>query len=92
MKLVTAYNEHPAEELFREIDAAELAAIIRVLRQDAELSDADYYIRYPHRKWNNATDDLTDAVSTVHMAAEGARIYMARDEEGFYFGVEEVAK
>lgn len=74
MTHLIAYNAPPTPEHFCEIEAKELAAIIHELRhctRDAREEDL------------NA--DIDAASRAAELDSKGARIFVARDEDGYYF-------
>lgn len=85
MKHIIDYTSAPAEDRFREIDQTELAAIIREIRgseDSARVAGGWYY-----DAWQTDIDAATRAAEIQD--SEGARIFVARDEDGYYFASEQ---
>jgi len=84
MQHVIEYNAAPAADRFREVDAAELGEIIREIRQaeaSASAAGDGYY-----DAWHVDIDAATLAAELQD--AFGELIFVARDEDGYYFAHE----
>lgn len=80
MQHVIDYNAAPTADAFREIDAAELAAIIRDMRV------AENSARQTEWSYDAWQTDIAAATRAAELHdSEGARIFVARDEDGVYF-------
>ena len=80
MKNVTEYNAAPEFDKFREVDAAELAEIIREIRDSEHTATTEW-----------ARDGWETDIAASTRAAElmdGHRVFVAQDEEGYYFATE----
>ena len=82
MKNVTEYNAAPEFDKFREVDAAELAEIIRDIRASEHTATTEW-----------ARDGWETDIAASNRAAElmddfGHRVFVAQDEDGSYFATE----
>jgi formylmethanofuran dehydrogenase subunit E len=85
MKNVTEYSAAPDTSKFREIDTIELAEIIREIRSSEDSAMATEWSR---DAWQTDIDAATRAAEL--MDAFGHRVFVAQDEDGYYFATEEV--
>lgn len=82
MKNVTEYTAAPEFDKFREVDAAELAEIIREIRDSEHTATTEW-----------ARDGWETDIAASTRAAElmddfGHRVFVAQDEDGYYFATE----
>ena len=82
MKNVTEYTAAPDADKFREVDAAELAEIIREIRASEHTATTEW-----------ARDGWETDIAASTRAAElmddfGHRVFVAQDEDGYYFATE----
>lgn len=79
MKNVREYNAAPDASKFHEVDAAELAEIINEIRSLEHTATTDG----ARANWETDIDAATEAAEL--MDAFGHRVYVAQDEDGYYF-------
>lgn len=80
---VIEYNAAPTADKFREIDAAELAEIIREIRVN---ETSARQTEWAYDAWQI---DIAAATRAAELQdAFGSRIFVARDEDGYYFAHE----
>lgn len=84
MKHLIEYTAAPTADKFREVDAAELGEIIREIRVAEASASAAGGVYYDD--WQVDIGAATRAAEL--MDAFGERIFVARDEDGFYFAHE----
>ena len=82
MKNVTEYTAAPDADKFREVDAAELVEIIREIRDSEHTATTEW-----------ARDGWETDIAASTRAAElmddlGHRVFVAQDEDGYYFATE----
>lgn len=83
MQHVIEYNAAPAADKFREIDADELVEIIREMRV------AEKSARQTEAAYDTWQTDIAAATRAAELQdAFGERIFVARDEDGYYFAHE----
>lgn len=83
MQHVIEYNAAPAADKFREIDADELAEIIREIRVAEESARQT---EWSYDAWQT---DIAAATRAAELQdAFGELIFVARDEDGYYFAHE----
>jgi hypothetical protein len=84
MKNVKEYNAAPDASKFREVDSSDLAEIIREIRSSEDSAMANDWSR---DAWQTDIDAATRAAEL--MDAFGHRVFVAQDEDGYYFATEE---
>ena len=82
MKNVTEYTAAPDADKFREVDAAELVEIIREIRDSEHTATTDW----SRDAWETDIDASTRAAELMDAFAH--RVFVARDEDGYYFATE----
>ena len=82
MKNVTEYNAAPEFDKFREVDAAELAEIIREIRASEHTATTEW----SRDGWE--TDIAASTRAAELMDEVGHRVFVAQDEDGYYFATE----
>ena len=85
MTNVTDYRSAPDATKFREIDSAELAEIIREIRISEHTATTDW----AQDAWNTDIGAATRAAEL--MDALGHRVFVAQDDDGYYFATEEAS-
>lgn len=86
MKNVREYNAAPDASKFHEVDAAALAEIIREIRSLEHTATTEW----ARDGWETDIDASTRAAEL--MDSFGHRVYVAQDEDGYYFATELVER
>jgi hypothetical protein len=82
MKNVTEYNATPDIDKFHEVDARGLAEIIHEIRLSEHTTTTDW----ARSGWELDIDAATRAAEL--MDAFGHRVFVAQDDDGYYFATE----
>jgi hypothetical protein len=82
MKNVTEYTAAPDADKFREVDAAELGEIINEIRCLEHTATTDW----SRDGWETDIDASTRAAELMDAFAH--RVFVAQDEDGYYFATE----